>query len=44
MGEGRSMGKSWIAVAIATLAEDEALGAWIDVALSYNEQMAGGDR
>lgn len=40
MGAGRSMGPGWISVAAASIASDEALSSWLDVALEHNHATA----
>lgn len=37
MGAGRSMGPGWIAVSAESIAGNEQLSFWIDVALEHNE-------
>lgn len=44
MGAGRAMGRSWITVAEAGTATEEALGFWIDVALAYSDKESGPPR
>lgn len=36
MGAGRPMGDGWISVAASALTTDQALRAWLDVALAYH--------
>ncbi len=40
MGQGRSMGTSWIRVAAASVQTEESLKFWVDAALRYNEALA----
>jgi len=41
MGPGRDMGPGWIEVAPSALG-DEALSAWVDLALAHNRAVTGG--
>ena len=43
MGTGRVMGPGWITVAPEAVADDERLAFWVDVAMSYNRAITGGD-
>lgn len=44
MGTGRSMGPGWITASAASIADDEGLGFWLDVALDYNQTVTGQSR
>ncbi|MFT3877488.1 MAG: TfoX/Sxy family protein [Propioniciclava sp.] len=39
MGPGRDMGPGWIEVAAGTLADDEDLAFWVEVALAHNRTL-----
>lgn len=39
MGEGRSMGRSWISVSAESIATDASLGFWVTEALTHNTQI-----
>lgn len=41
MGTGRSMGPGWITASAASIVTDEGLQFWLDVALDYNQTVAG---
>ena len=43
MGAGRVMGPGWITVAPEVVADDERLAFWVDVAMSYNRTITGGE-
>ena len=43
MGAGRDMGPGWITVAPEAIADDEKLAFWVDVAMSYNRTITGGE-
>lgn len=43
MGAGRVMGPGWITVAPEAVADDERLAFWVDVAMSYNRAITGGE-
>ena len=43
MGAGRVMGPGWITVAPEVVADDERLVFWVDVAMSYNRTITGGE-
>ena len=43
MGAGRDMGPGWITVAPEVIADDERLAFWVDVAMSYNRTITGGE-
>ena len=43
MGAGRVMGPGWITVAPEAVADDEGLDFWIDVAMSRNRTITGGE-
>lgn len=43
MGAGRVMGPGWITVAPEVIADDERLAFWVDVAMSYNRTITGGE-
>ena len=43
MGTGRVMGPGWITVAPEAVADDERLAFWVDVAMSYNRTITGGE-
>ena len=43
MGAGRVMGPGWITVAPEAVADDERLAFWVDVAMSYNRTITGGE-
>jgi TfoX/Sxy family transcriptional regulator of competence genes len=42
MGAGRAMGPGWVDVAVELTATDDQLRFWLDVALEFNDQIAGG--
>lgn len=39
MGAGRDMGPGWISVDSATIASDDTLSFWLEVALEHNRQV-----
>jgi len=44
MGAGRTMGRGWISVGAATIASDDQLSCWIDVARAHHRAATGTDR
>ncbi|MFV0433344.1 MAG: TfoX/Sxy family protein [Leucobacter sp.] len=42
MGPGRDMGPGWIEVSAVAISRDEALAAWVGIAMTYNRAVTGG--
>jgi TfoX/Sxy family transcriptional regulator of competence genes len=42
MGGGRAMGPGWLDVAVELIATDAQLRFWLDAAMEFNDQIAGG--